>query len=146
MQFLLNGTYQTVWDINGTLNASLISVQDLRAENIISGKLTLYNNVNNGQFVFNNTVTIDGKTTTWDNVKIDSNGVKAINIDNATVSLLTGRGEGISAKSSSNVEYFSTNPDTQKTIIKNGEVTEELQLGTDIKIKKITNGIAFIVI
>lgn len=136
LQFLLNGDWTTVWNINGILDANLITVKDLRADNILSGTLTLNTTDNNGSFVLNSTY--------GESSRIDENGIKVTTSDGATVHIKAGAGEGISAKTQSNVEYFNVDPDTQQTTMKNSQVDNTLGLGTNIKVVQITHGVAFI--
>lgn len=136
MQFLLNGNWTTVWNIDGTLNANLITVRDLRADNILSGTLTLDTTDNEGSFILNSSY--------GESSRIDENGIKITNVDGSSIHLKTATGEGISAKTSANVEYFNIDPDTKATTVNNAVVQNDLSFNTNVKITHITNGIAFI--
>ena len=135
LQFLLNDTWSTVWNINGTLDANLITVKDLRADNILSGTLTLNTTDNNGSFILNSSY--------GESSKIDGSGIKVTNADGSVIHLKATAGDGISAKTNTNIEYFKTDPDTQETTMKNAVVENSLDLGK-IKVTLLTNGIAFI--
>lgn len=144
MQFLLSGKWETVWNINGTLNAKLIDVIDLKAENILSGTLTLNSADNGGQFIFTN----GGSESS----RIDENGLKITVTESTseweatgtTVEIKSKSSGGISAKTNSNEEYFKVIPKTQETTMTNAKVDNTLGLGQNIKVVQITNGIAFV--
>ena len=136
MQFLLKGNWTTVWNINGTLNASLIDVDNLRANNILSGTLTLNTTDHEGSFILKNSL--------GESSRIDGNGIKITNLDGSSIHLKTATGEGISAKTGANVEYFNIDPDTKATTVNNAVVQNDLSFNTNVKITHITNGIAFI--
>ena len=145
IQFKLNNQWTTVWNIDGTLDANNITVNNVNAESIISGKLTLYKNKNNGEFVY------DGGNSSY--TYINQSGTKVIDKQGNTVHIkaegeTTGGSEqkigGISAKTSSNIEYFSIAPDTKTTTMDNANIQNDLDFNTNVKIVHITNGIAFI--
>ena len=144
MQFLINNDWRTVWNINGALDASLITVNDLKAENILSGTFTLKSAENAGKFIFDTNGNIS--------LKIDENGIKVITTSStpeweatgSSVEIKSNTSGGISAKTSSNEEYFNISPKTQQTTMTNTQINNALGLGDYIKVVKTNTGIAFI--
>jgi hypothetical protein len=118
------------------LDASLINVTHLKAEDILSGTLTLDPAINDGKFYLSGT---QGSNTT-----IDGDGVKVTDVTGNTVHLQATSSGGVSAKTSSNEEYFKIHPGTKETTMTNGQVDNNLGLGDNIKIVQTTHGIAFI--
>ena len=119
------------------VDANLITVKDLRANNILSGTLKLKTTEHNGSFVLDSTY--QGA------VIIDGTGIKVTAADGATVHIKTTE-EGISAKTNTTAEYFKLNPSEQETVMSKGKIIESLQFSSSIKIiqSEDSHGIAFI--